>query len=40
MPHTGDVTSSTYYVKTKHASVLVDCGLFQGGKKASDVIEI
>ena len=26
---TGDVTGSAYHVKTKHASVLVDGGLFQ-----------
>jgi metallo-beta-lactamase family protein len=30
----GEVTGSAYYVQTKHSSVLVDCGLFQGGKKA------
>ena len=30
---TGDVTGSAYHVMTKHASVLVDCGLFQGDKK-------
>lgn len=30
---TGDVTGSAYHVVTKHASVLVDCGLFQGGKE-------
>jgi len=30
---TGDVTGSAYHVVTKHASVLVDCGLFQGGRK-------
>ena len=30
---TGDVTGSAYHVVTKHASVLVDCGMFQGGKK-------
>lgn len=29
----GEVTGSAYYVQTKRASVLVDCGLFQGGKK-------
>lgn len=29
---TGDVTGSAYHVVTKHASVLVDCGLFQGRK--------
>jgi metallo-beta-lactamase family protein len=31
---TGDVTGSAYHVKTKHADVLVDCGLYQGGKEA------
>lgn len=30
---TGDVTGSAYHVVTKHASVLVDCGLFQGRKR-------
>jgi hypothetical protein len=30
---TGDVTGSAYQVKTKRASVLVDCGLYQGGKE-------
>ena len=30
----GEVTGSAYYVQTKSAGVLVDCGLFQGGKKA------
>lgn len=30
---TGDVTGSAYHIVTKHASILVDCGLFQGGKK-------
>jgi len=30
---TGDVTGSAYHVMTKRASVLVDCGMFQGGKK-------
>jgi metallo-beta-lactamase family protein len=29
---TGDVTGSAYHVVTKHASVLIDCGLFQGRK--------
>ena len=29
----GDVTGSAYHVVTKDASVLVDCGFFQGGKK-------
>jgi metallo-beta-lactamase family protein len=30
----GEVTGSAYYVQTNKASVLVDCGLFQGGKKS------
>jgi metallo-beta-lactamase family protein len=30
----GEVTGSTYYVQTKHAGVLVDCGLSQGGRKS------
>ena len=30
----GEVTGSAYYVQTKAANVLVDCGLFQGGKKS------
>jgi len=30
----GEVTGSAYYVQTKRANVLVDCGLFQGGKKS------
>src|SRR5215471_3545315 len=30
----GEVTGSAYYVQTKQSSVLVDCGLFQGGKKS------
>ena len=30
----GEVTGSAYYVQTKTASILVDCGLFQGGKKS------
>jgi metallo-beta-lactamase family protein len=30
----GEVTGSAYYVQTKQASVSVDCGMFQGGKKA------
>jgi metallo-beta-lactamase family protein len=30
----GDVTGSAYHVKTKHVSVLVDSGLFQGGKES------
>ena len=30
----GEVTGSAYYVQTKGTGVLVDCGLFQGGKKS------
>ena len=30
----GEVTGSAYYVQTGKASILVDCGLFQGGKKS------
>src|SRR5262245_4369605 len=30
----GEVTGSAYYVQSKQASVLVDCGLFQGGKRS------
>ena len=30
---TGDVTGSAYHIVTKHASILVDCGLFQGGSR-------
>jgi metallo-beta-lactamase family protein len=30
----GEVTGSAYYVQTKSSSILVDCGLFQGGKKS------
>src|ERR1700740_3173763 len=30
----GEVTGSCYSVQTKQARVLVDCGLFQGGKKS------
>jgi metallo-beta-lactamase family protein len=29
---TGDVTGSAYHLVTKHASILVDCGLFQGSR--------
>jgi len=30
----GEVTGSAYYVRTRKAGVLVDCGLFQGGRKS------
>jgi metallo-beta-lactamase family protein len=30
----GEVTGSCYTVQTKQARILVDCGLFQGGKKS------
>jgi len=30
----GEVTGSAYFVQTEHARVLVDAGMFQGGKKS------
>src|SRR6266571_2837168 len=30
----GEVTGSCYIVETKQARILVDCGLFQGGRKS------
>ena len=30
----GEVTGSSYYVQTGQARVLVDCGMFQGGRKS------
>jgi metallo-beta-lactamase family protein len=30
----GEVTGSAYYVQTQQSGILVDCGLFQGGKKS------
>ena len=30
----GEVTGSAYHVQTEHARVLVDAGMFQGGKKS------
>jgi metallo-beta-lactamase family protein len=33
---TGDVTGSAYHVTTKDASILVDCGMFQGGRKEKE----
>lgn len=33
----GEVTGSAYLVQTKTARVLVDCGLFQGGKRAESL---
>ena len=30
----GEVTGSAYYVQTQKSNVLVDCGLFQGGRKS------
>lgn len=36
----GEVTGSAYLLETTHARVLVDCGLFQGGKKAEALNKI
>ncbi len=33
----GEVTGSAYLVQTQSARVLVDCGLFQGGKRADNL---
>lgn len=30
----GEVTGSAYILETKHARVMVDCGMFQGGRKS------
>jgi metallo-beta-lactamase family protein len=30
----GEVTGSAYYVQTAQSNVLIDCGLFQGGRKS------
>jgi metallo-beta-lactamase family protein len=30
----GEVTGSCYSAQTKHARILADCRLFQGGKKS------
>lgn len=31
-----EVTGSCYFLETAHANILVDCGMFQGGKYAED----
>ena len=33
----GEVTGSAYFVQTNKARVLVDCGMFQGGKKSESL---
>jgi len=33
----GEVTGSAYYVQSRTAAILVDCGLFQGGKKSESL---
>ena len=33
----GEVTGSAYIVQTKNARVIVDCGMFQGGKKSESL---
>lgn len=31
----GEVTGSAYLIQTRHARILVDCGMFQGGREAA-----
>jgi len=31
-----EVTGSCYYIETAHANIVLDCGMFQGGKYAED----
>jgi metallo-beta-lactamase family protein len=31
-----EVTGSCYHIKTEHSSIVLDCGMFQGGKFAED----
>jgi metallo-beta-lactamase family protein len=31
----GEVTGSAYFIHTERAKVLVDAGMFQGGKKST-----
>lgn len=31
----GEVTGSAYFVQTKRANVLLECGMFQGGRAGS-----
>lgn len=31
-----EVTGSCYHIKTEHAQIILDCGMFQGGKFAED----
>jgi metallo-beta-lactamase family protein len=33
----GEVTGSAYAVETKKARVMIDCGMFQGGKKSESL---
>lgn len=33
----GEVTGSAYYVQTQQAHLLIDCGLFQGGRKSESL---
>ena len=33
----GEVTGSAYLVQTRQAGVLVDCGMFQGGRKSESL---
>jgi len=33
----GDVTGAAFHVQTTEASLLIDCGMFQGGKQADEL---
>ena len=33
----GDVTGSCYLLETGHARILIDCGMFQGGRKKEEI---
>jgi len=33
----GEVTGSAYYVQTRQTAILVDCGMFQGGKQSESL---
>jgi metallo-beta-lactamase family protein len=33
----GEVTGSAYYIRTRQTAILIDCGMFQGGKKSESL---